>query len=67
MFVIIVIIVTTTPIDDSEKDPRAKLIRHYTKDIPDVSLHEIRMTFKRLKKNKAPGDNGITAEHLKAG
>ena len=37
------------------KDPRAKLTRHHTEDIPDVSLYEIRMALKQLKNNKAPG------------
>ena len=34
--------------------------------IPDISLYEIRMALKQLKNNKAPSDNGITAEFLKA-
>ena len=49
------------------KDPRAKLTRHHKEDIPDVSLYEIGITLKQLKNNKAPGDDGITAELLRAG
>ncbi|CAK1590592.1 unnamed protein product [Parnassius mnemosyne] len=48
-------------------DPRASLIRHYSEDIPDVSLSEIRMALQHLKNGKSPGEDGITAELLKAG
>ena len=37
-------------------DKRAKLTRHYTEDIPDVSLYEIRGALNQLKNNKAPGN-----------
>ncbi|RVE40675.1 hypothetical protein evm_014675 [Chilo suppressalis] len=56
-----------TPGESRARDPRAKLTRHYTEDIPDVSLYEIRIALKQLKNNKAAGDDGITTELLRAG
>ncbi|CAH2215544.1 jg20938 [Pararge aegeria aegeria] len=58
-----------TPVEDEmmAKDPRAKLTRHYTEDIPVVSLYEVSVALEQLKNGKAPGDDGITAKLLKAG
>ncbi|RVE40503.1 hypothetical protein evm_014848 [Chilo suppressalis] len=58
---------TQAPVESKARDPRAKLTRHYTEDIPDISLYEISMALKQLKNNKAAGDDGITAELLRAG
>ncbi|XP_063837210.1 uncharacterized protein LOC135086410 [Ostrinia nubilalis] len=51
----------------SATDARDRLTRHYTKDIPYISLYEIGKALKQLKNNKAPGDDGITSELLNEG
>ncbi|KAJ8725102.1 hypothetical protein PYW07_016060 [Mythimna separata] len=48
-------------------DPKARLTLHYTEDIPDVSLYEIRMALKQLKNHMALGEDGIMVELLKVG
>ncbi|XP_037294379.1 uncharacterized protein LOC115454908 [Manduca sexta] len=49
------------------KDPRAKLVRHHTEDLPEVSLYEIKNALKRMKKGKLPGLDKVTYEHLLLG
>ena len=56
-----------TPSPVTGGDRRAKLSRHYTDDLPDVSVCEIRIALEQLKNYKAPGDDGITTELMKAG
>lgn len=48
-------------------DLRAPLTRHYIDDIPDVDQGEIEIARRQLKNGKAPGEDGITTELLKAG
>jgi hypothetical protein len=45
----------------------SRLTRHYTDDIPDISLYKIRIALKQLKNRKAPSKDRITAELLKTG
>nr|XP_026485065.1 uncharacterized protein LOC113392732 [Vanessa tameamea] len=53
---------TRKSVTNLEKDPRTRLTRHYTEDIPDASLCEISMALKQLKNNKATGNDEIKAE-----
>ncbi|KAJ0169364.1 hypothetical protein K1T71_015248 [Dendrolimus kikuchii] len=41
-------------------DPRAPLTRHYTEDIPEVDIGEIRTALGQLKNGRAPGDDAVT-------
>ncbi|KAL0839990.1 hypothetical protein ABMA28_015317 [Loxostege sticticalis] len=55
------------PVSSSAVDPKAKLTRHFTEGIPDISLYEIRIALKQHKNNKAPGEDRNTSELLQAG
>ena len=50
-----------------DHDSRATLTRHYTDELPDISQDEIVMALRQLRNGKAPGEDGITSELLKAG
>ncbi|GBP71441.1 hypothetical protein EVAR_46246_1 [Eumeta japonica] len=53
------------PTVHDDNDPRAALTRHYTDDIPDVSLGEIEISLGHLKNGKGFSADGITTEFLK--
>lgn len=55
------------PLTKDTEDPRAPLTRHYTEDIPDIDVSEISAALGQLRNGRAPGDDGITTELLKAG
>lgn len=42
-------------------------MRHFTENLPEISLSEIGMALGQLRDGKAPGEDGITTELLKAG
>ena len=53
--------------DTGNEDSRASLTRHYTEDLPEVSIDEIEIALGQLRNGKAPGEDGVTTELLKAG
>ncbi|RVE41330.1 hypothetical protein evm_014016 [Chilo suppressalis] len=53
--------------DPGNEDSRATLTRHFTEDLPEVSIGEIEIALGQLKNGKAPGEDGATTELLKAG
>jgi hypothetical protein len=52
--------------DPENEDARATLTRHFTEDLPEVSIGEIEIALEQLKNGKAPREDGVTTELLKA-
>ncbi|RVE40575.1 hypothetical protein evm_014776 [Chilo suppressalis] len=53
--------------DPGNEDSRATLTRHFTEDLPEVSIGKIEIALGQLKNGIAPGEDGVTTELLKAG
>jgi hypothetical protein len=52
--------------DPENEDAQATFTRHFTEDMPEVSVGEIEIALEQLKNGKAPGEGGVTTELLKA-
>lgn len=48
-------------------DKKAKLTKHYTKDLPDITKTEVKQTMDQMSNNKCPGPDGIVVEMIKVG
>lgn len=55
------------PTVSGANDLQAKLTCHYTKDLPNIDLYEIRIASRQLRNTKAQENDGITAALSRAG